>query len=120
MPPPQVSPAPTDHVAGSGPSGSDTIALYVYGVPSVAVVGAALEMVGALFTAVMFTVVFCVVHWFGVPPSQTCTEMTQLAGGTGPACVNVKTPVPALMLPPHVFAAVNDHVTDGPSGSDAV
>src|SRR5512133_2534168 len=87
MVPPHVSAGPTDHVA-PGPSGSDTVALYVYATSSMAVVAAVLLMTGASFTGVMATVVVCVVHRPGDPPSQTRTETTQLAGGVGPNGVN--------------------------------
>src|SRR5512140_2110334 len=77
-------------------------------------------MIGASLTGVMVTVVVCVAHRFGVAPSQTCTETSQLAGGVGPTGVKAYAPVPALMLPPHVSAGPMDHVAPGPSGSDAV
>src|SRR5512146_1525650 len=119
MLPPHVSAGPTDHVA-PGPSGSDSAALYVYAMSSVAVAGAVLVMSGASFTGVMVTVVVCVAHRSGVPPSHTRTSTTQLAGGVGPTGVKAYAPVPALMLPPHVSAGPIDHVAPGPSGSDAV
>ena len=50
-----------------------------------AVVAAVLVMTGASLTGVMVTVVVCVAHRSGDPPSQTRTETTQLAGGVGPA-----------------------------------
>src|SRR5512140_143546 len=77
-------------------------------------------MTGASLSGVMVTVVVCVAHCSGVPPSQTCTETSQLAGGVGPAGVKAYAPVPALMVPPHVSAGPMDHVAPGPSGSDAV
>src|SRR5512133_2321009 len=119
MVPPHVSAGPMDHVA-PGPSGSDAVALYVYATSSVAVAAAVLVMTGASLTDVMVTVVVCVVHRSGVPPSQTRTETSQLAGGVGPAGVKTYAPVPALMVPPHVSAGPTDHVAPGPSGSDAV
>src|SRR5512146_3049526 len=114
MVPPHVSASPTDHVA-PGPSGSDAVALYVYATSSVAVMAALLVMTGA-----SVTVVACVAHRSGDPPSHTLTSTTQLAGGVGPAGVKAYAPVPALMLPPHVSAGPTDHVVPGPSGSDAV
>src|SRR5512141_1699959 len=119
MLPPHVSPGPTDHVA-PGPSGSDTVALYVYATSSVAMIAAVLVMTGASLTGVMVTVVVCVAHRSGAPLSQTVTSTTQLAGGVGPAGVKAYAPVPALMLPPHVSAGPTDHVAAGPSGSDSV
>src|SRR5512133_2416929 len=119
MLPPHVSAGPTDHVA-PGPSGSDTVALYVYATSSMAVVAAVLVMTGASLAGVMVTVVVCVAHRSGDPPSQTRTETTQLAAGVGPAGVKVYAPVLALMVPPHVSAGPMDHVAPGPSGSDAV
>src|SRR5512140_2164070 len=119
MLPPHVSAGPMDHVA-PGPSGSDAAALYVYATSSVAVVAAVLVMTGASFTGVMVTVVVCVAHRSGDPPSHTLTSTTQLAGGVGPAGVKAYAPVPALMLPPHVSAGPTDHVAPRPSGSDAV
>src|SRR5512146_2241010 len=119
MLPPHVSAGPMDHVA-PGPSGSDAVALYVYSTSSVAVAAAVLVMTGASLTAVMVTVVVCVAHRFGAPPSQTVTSTTQLAGGVGPAGVKAYAPVPASMLPPHVSAGPMDHVAPGPSGSDTV
>src|SRR5512133_1773768 len=119
MVPPHVSASPMDHVA-PGPSGSDTVALYVYATSSVAVVAAVLVMTGASLTGVMVTVVVCVAHRFGAAPSQTLTSTTQLAGGVGPAGVKAYAPVLALMLPPHVSVGPTDHVAPGPSGSDAV
>src|SRR5512141_2275653 len=119
MVPPHVSAGPTDHIA-PGPSGSDAAALYVYVTSSVAVVAAVLVMTGASLTGVMVTVVVCVAHRSGDPPSQTRTSTTQLAGGVGPAGVKAYAPVPALMLPPHVSAGPTDHVAPGPSGSDTV
>src|SRR5512140_1355109 len=119
MLPPHVSAGPTDHVA-PGPSGSDAMASYVYATSSVALVAAALVITGASFTGVMVTVVVCVAHRPGDPPSQTRTEISQLAGGVGPAGVKAYAPVPALMLPPHVSAGPTDHVAPGPSGSDMV
>src|SRR5512140_3653368 len=77
-------------------------------------------MTGASLTGVMATVVVCVAHRSGVPPSQTFTSTTQLAGGVGPTGVKVYAPVLALMLPPHVSASPMDHVAPGPSGSDTV
>jgi hypothetical protein len=71
-------------------------------VSSVAVVEAELLIAGALFTAVIVTVVDCVADKFGVPPSVTRMATTQLAGGTGPVGVNVKTPVPGLIDPAQV------------------
>src|SRR5512132_4137652 len=109
MVPPHVSAGPMDHVA-PGPSGSDAVALYVYATSSVAVVAAALVMTGAAFTGVMVTVVVCVAHKSGDPPSQTRTETSQLAGGVGPAGVNVYSPVAELMLPPQVSASPMDQV----------
>ena len=53
-----------------------------------AVVAAVLVMTGASLTGVMVTVVVCVAHRSGDPPSQTLTATTQLAGGVGPAGVN--------------------------------
>src|SRR5512140_1130731 len=119
MLPPHVSAGPTDHVA-PGPSGSDSVASYVYATSSVAVVAAELVMTGASLTGVMVTVVVCVAHRSGDPPSQTVTSTTQLAGGVGPAGVKVYSPVLALMVPPHVSAGPMDHVVPGPSGSDTV
>src|SRR5512132_1002101 len=119
MLPPHVSAGPRDHVA-PGPSGSDTVALYVYATSSVAVVAAVLVMTGASLTGVMVTVVVCVAHRSGDPPSHTLTSTTQLAGGVGPTGVEAYAPVPALMLPPHVSAGPMDHVAPGPSGSDAM
>src|SRR5512132_3057940 len=119
MVPPHVSAGPMDHVA-PGPSGSDMVALYVYATSSVAVVTAVLVMTGASFTGAMITVVVCVAHRSGDPPSHTLTSTTQLAGGVGPAGVKAYAPVLALMLPPHVSAGPMDHVAPGPSGSDAV
>src|SRR5512133_3804266 len=119
MLPPHVSAGPTDHVA-PGPSGSDAVALYVYATSSVAVAAAVLVMTGASLTPAMVTVVVCVAHRSGDPPSQTRTETSQLAGGVGPAGVKAYAPVPALMVPPHVSAGPMDHVAPGPSGSDAV
>src|SRR5512140_514161 len=87
MVPPHVSAGPTDQVA-PGPSGSDSVALYVYATSSVAVVAAVLVMTGASLTGVMVTVVVCVAHRSGDPPSHTLTSATQLAGGVGPAGVN--------------------------------
>src|SRR5512132_2941057 len=117
MVPPHVSASPMDHVA-PGPSGSDAVALYVYATSSMAA-GGVLVMTGASFTGVMVTVVVCVAHRSGDPPSQTRTETSQLAGGVGPAGVKAYAPVLALMLPPHVSASPMDHVAPGPSGSDA-
>ncbi len=119
MLPPHVSAGPMDHVA-PGPSGSDAVALYVYATSSVAVVAAVLVMTGASFTGVMVTVVVCVAHRSGDPPSHTITSMVHLAGGVGPAGVKAYAPVPALMLPPHVSASPTDHVAPRPSGSDTV
>src|SRR5512133_1370579 len=119
MAPPHVSAGPMDQVA-PGPSGSDTVALYVYATSSVAVVAAVLVMTGASFPGVMVTVVVCVAHCSGDPPSQTRTETSQLAGGVGPTGVKAYAPLLALMLPPHVSAGPMDHVAPGPSGSDAV
>src|SRR5512146_3311540 len=119
MAPPHVSAGPMDHVA-PGPSGSDTVASYVYATSSVALVAAVLVMIGASFTGVMVTVVVCVTHRSGDPPSQTRTEISQLAEGVGPAGVKAYAPVLALMLPPHVSAGPIDHVAPGPSGSDTV
>src|SRR5512140_1727956 len=118
MVPPHVSASPTDHVA-PGPSGSDTVALYAYGTSSVAA-GGVLVMTGASFTAVMLTVVVCVAHRSGDPPSHTLKSTTQLAGGVGPAGVKAYAPVLALRVPPHVSAGPTDHVAPGPSGSDTV
>src|SRR5512133_1747800 len=84
-----------------------------------AVAAAVLVMTGASFTAAMVTVVVCVAHRSGDPPSQTRTELSQLAGGVGPAGVKAYAPVLALMVPPHVSAGPTDHVAPGPSGSDA-
>ncbi len=53
-----------------------------------AVVAAVLVMTGASLTGVMVTVVVCVAHRSGDPPSQTRTETSQLAGGVGPTGVN--------------------------------
>src|SRR5512140_352838 len=106
MVPPHVSAGPMDHVA-PGPSGSDAVALYVYATSSVAA-GGVLVMTGASFTGVMVTVVVCVAHRSGDPPSQTLTSTTQLAGGVGPAGVKAYAPVLALMLPPHVSAGPTD------------
>src|SRR5512140_2981724 len=117
MVPPHVSASPMDHVA-PGPSGSATVALYAYATSSVAVIAAVLVMTGASLTGVMVTVVVCVAHCSGDPPSQTRTETSQRAGGVGPAGVKAYAPVPALMLPPHVSASPMDHVAPGPSGSD--
>src|SRR5512133_2201862 len=77
-------------------------------------------MTGASLTGVMVTIVVCVAHRSGDPPSHTLTSTTQLAGGVGPAGVKAYAPVPALMVPPHVSAGPMDHVAPGPSGSDAV
>src|SRR5512146_3570856 len=77
-------------------------------------------MTGASVTGVMVTVVVCVAHRSGDPPSQTLTSTTQLAGGVGPAGVKAYAPVLVLMLPPHVSAGPTDHVAPGPSGSDAM
>src|SRR5512146_1488604 len=77
-------------------------------------------MTGASLTGVMVTVVVCVAHRSGDPPSQTRTETSQLAGGVGPPGVKAYAPVPALMAPPHVSAGPTDHVAPGPSGSDTV
>src|SRR5512132_1228196 len=77
-------------------------------------------MTGESLTCVMVTVVVCVAHRSGDPPSQTRTETSQLAGGVGPAGVKAYAPVAALMVPPHVSAGPTDHVAAGPSGSDAV
>src|SRR5512139_3877144 len=118
MVPPHVSAGPMDHVA-PGPSGSDAVAAYAYATSSVAVVAAVLVMAGASLTGVMVTVVVCVAHKSGVPPSQTRTETSQLAGGVGPMGVKAYAPVLALMVPPHVSAGPTDHVAPGPSGSDA-
>ena len=60
----------------------------MYATSSVAVVAAVLVMTGASLTGVMVTVVVCVAHRSGDPPSQTLTSTTQLAGGVGPAGVN--------------------------------
>src|SRR5512145_2315307 len=119
MLPPHVSADPTDHVA-PGPSGSDAVALYAYATSSVAVAAAVLVMAGASFTGVMATVVVCVAHWSGDPPSHTLTSTMQLAEGVGPTGMKAYAPVLALMLPPQVSAAPTDHVAPGPSGSDAV
>src|SRR5512132_3591705 len=51
----------------------------------VAVAAAVLVMIGASLTGVMVTVVVCVAHRSGAPPSHTLTSTTQLAGGVGPA-----------------------------------
>src|SRR5512133_1716430 len=85
-----------------------------------AVAGAVLVMTGASFTAAMVTVVVCVAHRSGDPPSQTRTETSQLARGVGPAGVKLYAPVLALILPPPVSAGPPDHVAPGPSGSVAV
>src|SRR5512132_3900392 len=118
MVPPHVSAGPTDHVA-PGPSGSDAAASYVQSTSSVAVAAAVLVMTGASLTGVMVTVVVCVAHRSGDPPSQTRTEISQLAGGVGPTGVKAYAPVLALMVPPHVSASPTDHVAPGPSRSDA-
>src|SRR5512132_3128928 len=119
MVPPHVSAGPMDHIA-PGPSGSDAVALYVYATSSVAVVAAVLVMTGASLTGAMVTVVVCVAHRSGDPPSQTLTSTMQLAGSMGPAGVKAYAPVPALMVPPHVSAGPTDHIAPGPSGSDMV
>src|SRR5512142_2761713 len=74
-------------------------------------------MTGASLTGVMVTVVVCVAHRSGDPPSQTRTETSQLAGGVGPAGVKAYAPVPALMLPPHVSASPVARGAPGPSRS---
>jgi len=82
MLPPHVSAGPTDHVA-PGPSGSDTAGLYVYATSSIAVMAALLVMTGGVVDRVMVTVVVCVAHKSGDPPSHTLTSTTQFAGGVG-------------------------------------
>src|SRR5512146_3422998 len=77
-------------------------------------------MTGASLPGVMVTVVVCVAHRSGVPPSHTLTSTTQLAGGVGPAGVKAYAPVLALMLPPRVSAGPTDPGAPGPSGSDAM
>ena len=89
----------------------------MYVEPSFTVVGAVLSIVGASLTGVMVTVVVWVAHRSGFPPSQTSIERVQLAAGTGPAGVNVKTPVLATIAPPQVSVASTVQVWVGPPGS---
>src|SRR5512132_470859 len=117
MLPPHVSAGPTDHIA-PGPSGSDAAASYVYATSSVAVAAAVLVMTGASFTGAMVTVVVCVAHRSGDPPSQTLTSTTQLAGGVGPMGVKMYSPVAGLMLPPQVSTGPTDHAAPELWGSD--